>query len=131
MGIYCYLFKKAMPKKKVVKKKKKVKTEDDDEEKIALEIPDYEDPELYAPRARLKIELAAPISSKLAFTAEMMLTDRVEDIRQLIIDKYDGSVSDITMCLNSYEKCNILDPQKDLQSQGITADTDQKIIYDF
>jgi hypothetical protein len=102
-----------MPKKKVVKKKKKAKkakTDDDDEEKCQIEIPPYEDPDLYAPRAKLRIELCAPISSKLGFTAELMLTARVEEIRQLIIDKFDGSVSDITMCLNSYEKCNILDP---------------------
>ena len=122
---------KKVAKKKAKKKAKKAKTDDDDEEKVAIEIPPYEDPDLYAPRARLKIQLAAPISQKLAFTAEVLLTERVELIRQMIIDRHDGSIQDITICLGVYEKVNQLDPQRCLQDQGVTADADQTLIYDF
>ena len=65
-----------MPKKKAVKKKKKSKKtkekgDDDDEEKCPIEIPPYQDPDEYAPKARLKITLAAPISTKLQFVEEV------------------------------------------------------------
>ena len=72
---------KKVVKKKVKKKAKKEKNDDDEEEKPVIEIPPYEDPDVYAPRAKLIIQLAAPISQKLAFTTEMRLTNRVEDIR--------------------------------------------------
>ena len=53
-----------------------------------------------------------------------MVTTRVEEIRQMIIDRHDGAISDITICLNSYEAVNALDPQKTLEIQGITADAE-------
>ena len=49
----------------------------------------------------------------------------------MIIDRHDGAISDITICLNSYEAVNALDPQKTLDTQGITADAEQTLIYDF
>ena len=62
-------------KKKAVKKKKKAKKEkksaDSDDEKCPIEIPPYQDPDEYAPRARLRICLAAPISQKLSFVEEI------------------------------------------------------------
>ena len=56
-----------MPKKKAVKKKKKSKKAkkegaDSDDEKCPIEIPPYQDPDEYAPKARLRITLAAPVS---------------------------------------------------------------------
>ena len=75
-----------MPKKVVKKKKKAVKKEkpegeEDDEPKSKLWWPEYQDPEIFTPRAKLKVALAAPIISKLTFSVEMMVTARVEDIR--------------------------------------------------
>ena len=74
-----------MPKK--VKKKSKKKTKkstdkgDDDENKFQYEIPEYKDPLIYTPKAKLKIQLAQPISINLSFTVEVFITVRVEEIR--------------------------------------------------
>ena len=46
---------KKVVKKKAKKKAKKAKDDDDDEEKPVIEIPPYEDPDVYAPRAKLSI----------------------------------------------------------------------------
>ena len=53
-------------KKKVKKKKSKEKKEDDDEEKPIIDIPEYKDPDIYTPKATLKICLATPITQKLS-----------------------------------------------------------------
>ena len=55
---------------------------------------------------------------------EVMVTTRVEEIRQMIIDRHDGAISNITICLGTYETVNALDPQKTLEAQGVTADAD-------
>ena len=67
----------------------------------------------------------------IGFNVEVMVTTRVEEIRQMIIDRHDGAVSNITICLGTYETVNALDPQKTLEAQGVTADADQTLIYDF
>ena len=122
---------KKVAKKKVKKKAKKEKTDDDDEDKPTFEVPEFKDPDIYTPRANLRITLANHISAKLGFNVTVMVTTRVEEIRQMIIDRHDGSISDITICLGSYEAVNALDPQKTLEAQGVTADADQTLIYDF
>ena len=38
-----------------------------------------------------------------------MVTTRVEEIRQMIIDRHDGAISNITICLGTYETVNALD----------------------
>ena len=71
-------------KKKGGKKKKKSTTKkegDEDENKFQYDIPEYQDPLLTTPRAKLKITLAQPISWMLSFTVEVMVTTRVEEIR--------------------------------------------------
>ena len=133
-------------KKKVAKKKEKVEKDPDeeDENKCPIDIQPYQDPDEITPRANLKITLAKPISSKLsklilfsfyllAFTVkEVLVTTRVEEIRQMIIDRHDGSIEDVTICLGSYDaQHNALDPMKTLAEQGVTADADQTLIYDF
>ena len=45
-----------------------------------------------------------------------MVTTRVEEIRQMIIDRHDGAIQDITICLGSYESTNALDPSKTLDA---------------
>jgi len=111
-------------KKKVKKKKSKEKKEDDDEEKPIIDIPEYKDPDIYTPKATLKICLATPITQKLTFTVEVMISARVEEIRQMIIDNHDGAIQDVTICLGSFEKSNELDPKKTLAEQGVVAEGD-------
>ena len=55
-------------KKKVKKAAKKVKAEgdDDDENKCPIEFPEYQDPDIITPRAKLTIRLATPIIQKLS-----------------------------------------------------------------
>ena len=48
------------------KKEKKEKDEDDEEEKCPIEFPEYQDPDIITPRAKLKIQLAVPMSAKLS-----------------------------------------------------------------
>ena len=56
---------KKVAKKKAKKKAKKEKNDDDDEDKPAFEVPEYKDPDIYTPRAKLRITLANHISKKL------------------------------------------------------------------
>ena len=56
---------KKVAKKKVKKKAKKEPKDDDDEEKPTFEAPEYRDPDIYTPRAKLKILLANHVSTKL------------------------------------------------------------------
>ena len=84
--------------KKVVKKKTKKKEEgekkddDEDENKCPIEFPEYKDPKIYTPRAKLKITLAEPIIMKLSFQIEVLITTRVEEILEMIVDRHDGSI---------------------------------------
>ena len=51
--------KKAVKKKKTKKAKKSTKDKgDDDENKFQYDIPEYKDPLIYTPKAKLKIQLA-------------------------------------------------------------------------
>ena len=108
--------------KKVVKKKAKVKEEkekkddDDDENKSPIQFPEYKDPKIYTPRAKLKITLADPLCWKLSFQIEVMITTRVEEIIEMIVDRHDGSInrSGVRVCLGCYDKSNPLDPKKTL-----------------
>ena len=61
------------------------------------------------------IQLASPITKALNFSVKVMITARVEEIRRMIIDNHDGSVSDIVICLGAYDKDSHLDPKKTLQ----------------
>ena len=47
--------KKVVKKKKKVAKKKAEKKEDDDEEKCQMEFPEYKDPEIFTPRAKISV----------------------------------------------------------------------------
>ena len=53
-----------------------------------------------------------------------MISARVEEIRQMIIDNHDGAIQDVTICLGSFEKSNELDPKKTLAEQGVVAEGD-------
>ena len=49
----------------------------------------------------------------------------------MIIDRHDGSIQDVTICLGTFDAHNVLDPMKTLADQGVTADADQTLLYDF
>ena len=70
-----------MPAKKKVKKKakkKSVKKEPvEGEEKPLFDFPEYEDPNIFTPKATLVIILASPIVTKFTFKTEVMITTRV------------------------------------------------------
>ena len=55
---------KKVKKKKASSKAKKEPKPEDDEAKVPLNWPEYKDPDIYTPRAKLKIALAAPITPK-------------------------------------------------------------------
>ena len=102
-------------KKKTKKKKSKVKKDPiDDEDKCPIDIPEYQDPEIYTPRANLRIVLSTPYTKLLNFNVKVMITARVEEIRRMIIDNHDGSVKDLIICLGAYDKESHLDPKKTL-----------------
>ena len=85
--------------KKKVKKKAAKKEPVEGEEKPLYDFPEYEDPYIFTPRAKLKIVLASPIVTKLNFTVEVMITARVEEIKQMIIERHNGAIQDINICL--------------------------------
>ena len=55
---------KKTKKKKASSKVKKEPKPEEEESKVPLNWPEYKDPDIYTPRAKLKIALAAPITSK-------------------------------------------------------------------
>jgi len=74
--------KKAVKKKKSKKSKKSTKEKgDDDENKFQYEIPEYIDPAESTPKAKLKIQLALPMSKVLSFAVEVFITARVEEVK--------------------------------------------------
>ena len=60
-----------------------------------------------------------------------MITARVEEIRQMIIDRHDGAIQDILICLGQYDKDSRLDPKKKLMEQGVSTEGDYTLFYDF
>ena len=50
----------------------------------------------------------------LSFTVEVFITVRVEEIKQMIIDRHDGAIQDVILCLGTYDVKNGLDPKKSL-----------------
>ena len=72
-----------MKKKKTKTKIIKEKNEGDEEEenKLLIDFPEYEDPDLNTPIAKLKIILATPVAMKLSFTVEVLVSTRLETIR--------------------------------------------------
>ena len=104
-------------KKKGAKKKKSTKEKGPEEEKKNLyDIPEYIDPKIYTPKVELTIKLANPPiehlskfhlqsnCSLIAFKHTTYVTTRLEDIKRKIIEKHDGSIKDVTMCLGGYSK---------------------------
>ena len=60
-----------------------------------------------------------------------MITARVEEIKQMIIKKHEGSVKDIVICLGTFDKDSHLDPKMRLCDQGVNTEGDYNLIYDF
>ncbi len=56
---------------------------------------------------------------------------RIEDIKRKIIERHDGSIKDVTICLGRYTKEEILDPKKKLSEVGVTTAGSYLMIYDF
>ena len=92
--------KKKKTKTKIIKEKKE--GDEEEENKLLIDFPEYEDPDLNTPIAKLKIILATPVAMKLSFTVEVLVSTRLETIRLLIIDRHDGAISNVRMCLNEY-----------------------------
>ena len=59
------------------------------------------------------------------------ITTRVEEIKQMIIKKHEGSVQDIVICLGTFDKDSHLDPKMRLCDQGVNTEGDYNLIYDF
>ena len=125
-----------MPKGKKTKGKKKKskvsKEKKPEEEKQTInEIPQYIDPKIYTPKVDLTIRLATPIVDPLTFKLQVMITTRLEDIKRKIIEKHDGSIKDVTMCINKYAPSDVLDENKRLCDVGVTTTGPYTLIYDF
>ena len=109
-------------KKKGTKKKKKDKEKNPEEEKKNIyEIPDYIDPKVYTPIVDLTIKLATPPVDALTFKIQVRTTTRLEDIKRKIIDRHDGAIKDVTMCINRFAPSEALDPQLRLCDVGVTT----------
>ena len=119
--------KKLVKKKTVTDKEPKEKKPEDEEDKNvpSYAIPEYKDPKIFTPKATLNIVLMAPITPKLGFQATVMITKRVEEIRQMIIDRHDGSIQDVTICRGTFDKHSVMDPMKTLEEEGVIADAEQ------
>ena len=60
-----------------------------------------------------------------------MITARVADVIEMIIDhNHDGSIEDVFVCQGSFDK-EQLDPNKTLEEVGINTDGNYTLIYDF
>ena len=90
-----------MPAKKKGKKKKGKKKAAEKPTNL-YEVPPFLDPKIYTPKVTLKIRLASPVVDAFEFTLEIPITTRFEYVKQKIIERHGGSITDITMCLNSY-----------------------------
>lgn len=62
---------------------------------------------------------------------ELMITARVEEVRQEIVRRHDGAISDISICLGQYDKDSHLDLKKKLCEQGVDTEGDYTLVYDF
>ena len=60
-----------------------------------------------------------------------MITVRVADIIRRIIKEHDGSIKNVRIGLNSFAEHTMLDPNKTLQEEGISAGGDYTLLYDF
>ena len=134
-------------KKKSSKKSKKSKEPKPEEEKKPEdEEPEYIDPSKAFPEVEISVILATPPvdfmskgptdHSAIDFKETLRTNTRISTIKQMIIDRYDGSIKaeDLSLCLDHYnsKKEHWLDPQKRLCEVGVTAaSTNTKIIYDF
>lgn len=134
-------------KKKGSKKGKKSKEPKPEEEKKPEDLePEYVHPDSLLPDVEIQVCLASPplgLTGKLLsviittdFKVTLKTNTRISTIRQMIIDKFDGSIraEDISMCCDSYssKKENWLDPSKQLRDVGITtASQVHKIVWEF
>ncbi len=71
------------------------------------------------------------ITFLIAFKLTVRTTTRLEDIKRKIIDHYDGSIKDVTMCIGGYSKDQIVDPKKRLCDVGVTTAGSYLLVYDF
>lgn len=55
----------------------------------------------------------------------------MEDIKKKIIERHDGSIKDVKMCLGRYSKDEILDPSKCLRDVGVTTAGTYTLVYEF
>ena len=119
-------------KKKGTKKKKADKEKKPEEEKKNLyEIPEYIDPKIYTPMVELTIKLATPPVDALTFKINVRTTTRLEHIKQKIIDRHDGAIKDVTMCIHKYAPSEVLDPNLRLCDVGVTTKGPETLFYDF
>lgn len=66
-----------------------------------------------------------------AFKVKVRTTTRLEEIKRMIIDQHDGSIKEVTMCINRYAPGEVLDPKLRLCDVGVTTAGPQTLFYDF
>ena len=122
-----------MPKgKKTKKTKKSTKEKPPEEEKQTInEIPKYMDPKIFTPIVDLTVRLATPMVDALTFKLQVRTTTRLEEIKRKIIERHDGAISNVYMCIHKYAPSDILDENKTLQEVGVIAAGQQTLIYEF
>ena len=49
----------------------------------------------------------------------------------MIIDRHGGAVDNVSVYLGTYAPDSIMDPQETLEKQGVIADAEQTLLYDF
>jgi len=118
------------PTKKTKKKKKKKGKKVNK----LIDIPTFLDPILRCPMAKLCMYLAVPSKANqhLKFNLNVPITSRIEYISQKIIEMYQGTISNVSICINkTYNSNDALSPTTTLEQLGITKDQEVDMIYDF
>ena len=101
--------------KKSKKSSKAAGKKDPNEKKSIYDIPDYIDPIEFTPKVVLSIRLASPISDIHYFKLEdVPITTRIEEIRKKIVEKHQGAIDNITICLNRYDASEAVEMNKRL-----------------
>ena len=118
--------------KKSKKSSKTAGKKDPNEKKSIYDIPDYIDPIEFTPKVVLSIRLASPISDIHYFKLEdVPITTRIEEIRKKIVEKHQGAIDNITICLNRYDASEAVEMNKRLWDVGITTAGECRVFYEY
>eukprot|EP00829_Urostomides_striatus_P013944 TRINITY_DN3986_c0_g2_i2.p1 TRINITY_DN3986_c0_g2~~TRINITY_DN3986_c0_g2_i2.p1 ORF type:complete len:169 (+),score=48.45 TRINITY_DN3986_c0_g2_i2:48-509(+) len=130
MGFKIQINKKRMPPKKKGAKKKKGKKKGT-KKKDPSEIQPVINPDALIPKVTVSLRLANPINDILTFDLSVPISTRLEYLKSKIIERHGGAISDVSLCLNSYDVNHKLDSSQTLSEVGVPGGGTVKIYYDY